>query len=171
METEYFKNKILPLKNKIFRKALCITESTEEAADVVQEVMMRIWEKREEWDLIQNMEVYCMVLTKNIALDMIKKSGYRNDSIHSETMQAIPSDEIQPFDETVREDEKKWLWKLIRSLPDIQQEVIQLREFEELSYQEIAEKLNLTESQVKTNLFRARQKLRELYLKIENYGL
>jgi len=50
MKTEDFKNRILPLKNKVFRKALCITESTDEAADVVQEVMMRLWEKREEWD-------------------------------------------------------------------------------------------------------------------------
>ena len=171
MKTEDFKNRILPLKNKVFRKALCITESTDEAADVVQEVMMRLWEKREEWDQIKNMEVYCMVLAKNIALDTVKKCGYKNDSIHSESVRNIPSDEILPFNEMVREDEKKLLWKLIRSLPDVQQEVIQLREFETLSYKEIAEKMNLTESQVKMSLFHARQKLKEKYLKIDNYGL
>ena len=48
MQTEYFKNKILPLKNKLFRKAFGITESAVEAENVVQDVMMRLWEKRTE---------------------------------------------------------------------------------------------------------------------------
>lgn len=171
MKTEYFKHKILPLKNKLFRKALCITESADDAADVVQEVMVRMWEKREEWHLIQNMEVYCMVLAKNIALDMLKKRGRQMESMPDTELHALPSEDALPLKETVREDEKKWLWKLIRSLPEKQQDIVCLREFEEMSYQEIAVEMNLTEPQVKMQLFRARQKIKEMYLKVSNYGL
>ena len=89
MQTEYFKNKILPLKNKLFRKALGITESVVDAENVVQDVMMRLWEKRADWSKIENIEVYCMVLTKNIALDVIKKSGHNNDSINNENIRQI----------------------------------------------------------------------------------
>lgn len=84
MDTTYFKQNILPLKHKLFRKALSITESPVEAQDVVQEVMMRLWDKRREWAAIVNMEVYSMVMAKNIALDRIKRVGYRAEPIDSD---------------------------------------------------------------------------------------
>jgi len=172
MQTEYFKNKILPLKNKLFRKALSITESVVEAENVVQDVMMRLWEKRTDWSKIENMEVYCMVLTKNMALDVLKKSGYNNDSIDDEkSMRALQSAAEHPLEKTVLRDVQGWLWKLIKSLPEKQQEIIRLRDIEELSYQEIAEEMNITESQVKVTLFRARKRIKEMYLQIDNYGL
>ncbi|MDR1518126.1 MAG: hypothetical protein LBS52_08560 [Dysgonamonadaceae bacterium] len=46
-----------------------------------------------------------------------------------------------------------------------------LREFDELSYREIAEQMQTTEGQVKINIFRARAKIKEMYLKTEQYGL
>ena len=48
---------------------------------------------------------------------------------------------------------------------------MQLRDIEGKSYKEIAEILSLTEEQVKINLFRARQRIKQQYTKIENYGL
>ena len=171
MQTEYFKNKILPLKNKLFRKALGITESVVDAENVVQDVMMRLWEKRADWSKIENIEVYCMVLTKNIALDVIKKSGHNNDSINNENIRRLASEIQEPLEKTVLDDMYGWLWKLIKSLPEKQQEIIRLREIEEMSYLEIAEEMNIPESQVKITLFRARKKIKEIYLQIDNYGL
>ena len=171
MQTEYFKNKILPLKNKLFRKALSITESAVEAENVVQDVMMHLWEQRADWTKIGNMEVYCMVLTKNRALDVIKRSGRNNDSIDDENIRVLQSETEQPLENTVLTDMHNWLWKLIKRLPEKQQEIIRLRDMEEMSYQEIAEEVNLSESQVKVTLFRARKKIKEMYLQIDNYGL
>ena len=171
MQTEYFRNKILPLKNKVFRKALGITESVVEAENVVQDVMMRMWEKRENWPAIENIEVYCMVLTKNMALDVIKRSGHNNDSIDDENIQSIQSETKQPLEKTVQADMYNWLWKLINSLPEKQREIIRLRDIEEMSYTEIAKEMRIPESQVKITLFRARKKIKEMYLQIDNYGL
>ena len=171
MQTEYFKNNILPLKNKLFKKAYCITESAVEAEDVVQEVMMRLWDKRSEWSKIENIEVYCMVLTKNLALDKIKKMNYFNDSLENSKIAELHADSLQPLENMVQQDEKCWLWKLIRSLPEKYREIIRLREMEEYSYLEIAQEMELTEAQVKIILFRARQQIKEKYLQIANYGL
>jgi RNA polymerase sigma-70 factor (ECF subfamily) len=48
---------------------------------------------------------------------------------------------------------------------------MQLREFEGKSYKEIAQILGVTEEQVKINIFRARQSIKQQFIKTENYGL
>lgn len=48
---------------------------------------------------------------------------------------------------------------------------MQLRDFEGKSYKEIAEILEISEEQVKVNIFRARQTVKQKYLKLDNYGL
>ena len=64
---------------------------------------------------------------------------------------------------------------LIRALQEDvtekQRTVLQLRDVEEKSYKEIAEVMGITEEQVKVNLFRARQKVKQQFMNIENYGL
>ena len=61
--------------------------------------------------------------------------------------------------------------RLINGLPEKQRLVIHLRDIEGKSYKEIAVVLNLTEEQVKVNLFRARQKVKQQFINIESYGL
>ena len=61
--------------------------------------------------------------------------------------------------------------RLINGLPEKQRSIIQLRDIEGKSYKEIAEILQLTEEQVKVNLFRARQRIKTKYNEINNYGL
>lgn len=164
MEIEYFKLRILPLKDKLFRKALSITESAEEARDVVQEVMMRLWDKRGEWSSISNIEVYSMVIAKNMALDRIRRSGYRSASIDNAKPPTY-SDLQHPDRSLERKESAAMVWKVIGMLPLRQQEAIRLREIEELSYAEMAVQMNLSEAQIKITLFRARQKIKEIYLK------
>jgi RNA polymerase sigma-70 factor (ECF subfamily) len=61
--------------------------------------------------------------------------------------------------------------RLINELPERQRLMVQLRDIEGKNYKEIATALGLTEDQVKVNLFRARQKIKEQYLQIDEYGL
>jgi RNA polymerase sigma-70 factor (ECF subfamily) len=60
---------------------------------------------------------------------------------------------------------------LINQLPEKQRTCMQLRDVEGKPYKEIASILNMTEQQVKINIFRARQTIKEEYLKQEKYGL
>ena len=168
MEIEYFKNNILPLKNKLFRKALLITGSAADSQDIVQEVMMRLWDKRSEWANIGNMEVYSLVMTKNLALDKTKKLGYRSESTENNEVAQLSSDLQHPQERLEKAEQISLVWKIISQLPKREQELIKLREIEELSYDEIAKEMNITASQVKTTLFRARKKIKEIYTKISN---
>lgn len=61
--------------------------------------------------------------------------------------------------------------EIVASLPEKQRSCMQLREFEGKSYKEIADILAISEEQVKVSIFRARQTVKQLYLKLDNYGL
>lgn len=169
MERINFRTDILPLKNKLFRLALRITLDSAEAEDIVQETMIRIWEKQKEWPQLESIEAWCLTICRNLALDKqaLKASQVveLNEALHDKPNQPSPHEEL------VNQERLAIVHRLFNQLPTQQREVIHLRDIEGKSYKEIASLLSLTEEQVKVNLFRARQKIREQFKNIENYGL
>ena len=71
----------------------------------------------------------------------------------------------------IQEDRVSLVRQIIDSLPEKQRSCMQLRDLEGKSYKEIAQVLDITEEQVKVNIFRARQMVKQKYLKLDNYGL
>jgi len=127
---------------------------------------MRLWDKRVEWKTIVNIEVYSMVLTKNIALDKIRRTKLQMEIINDDRIDFSSGDMHDYPDEIEKQEQTRMVWDIIKRLPDKQQILIKLREVEELSYEEIANEMNLTEAQVKVMLFRVRRKIKEIYFKI-----
>ena len=164
-----FRTDILPLKDKLFRLALRITLNRAEAEDIVQDTLIRVWNKRDEWAEMDSIEAYCMTITRNLAIDCSQKTESRNIELTTET-QEMP-DALTPENEFERDEQLRLVHRLINELPEKQRTIIQLRDIEGKSYKEIAEVLDVTEEQVKVNLFRARQRIRTKILEINNYGL
>ena len=54
-----FRNDVLPLKDKLYRMALRITFDTAEAEDIVQDTLIKVWDKREEWPQLASIEANC----------------------------------------------------------------------------------------------------------------
>ena len=81
MNLEAFENRVLPAKNKLFRFAFRMLGSSEEAKDVVQEVMIKVWNGREQMAEVQNMEAWCMRITKNLSLDKLRSRQRRATEI------------------------------------------------------------------------------------------
>ena len=57
-----FRTDVLPLKNELFRLALRITLNREDAEDVVQETMIRVWNRRDQWEQIESIEAFCTTI-------------------------------------------------------------------------------------------------------------
>ena len=169
MQEISFRNDILPLKDKLFRLALRITLDRAEAEDVVQDTMIRVWNKREEWSQFESIEAYCLVIARNLAIDRSQKKEAQHVELTSEMEEA--NDELGPYDQLVIQEQMAIIHRLINELPEKQRLIMQLRDIEGESYKEIADVLHLTEEQVKVNLFRARQKVKQRYTEIEGYGL
>lgn len=159
----------MPLKDKLFRWALRITFDRAEAEDVVQDTMIRVWNKREEWTQFGSIEAYCLTVAKNLAIDRSQKKEAQNVELTPEMEEE--SEISGPYDQLVNNERMSIIHRLINELPEKQRLIMQLRDIEGESYKEIAKILNLTEEQVKVNLFRARQKVKQRYLEIDEYGL
>ena len=165
-----FRDDVLPLKNELYRLALRITMSKEEAEDIVQDTMIKVWNRREEWQEIDSIEAYSLRVCRNLSLDRIKKKENNNDSLDDvSTLEPIGS--TTPQERMIQRDRVKLVRDIVNSLPEKQKSCMQLREFEGKSYKEIAQVLSISEEQVKVNIFRARQPVKQLYLKLDNYGL
>ena len=159
----------MPLKDKLFRLALRITFDRAEAEDVVQDTMIRVWNKREEWTQFGSIEAYCLTVAKNLAIDRSQKKEAQNVELTPEMEEE--SEISGPYDQLVNNERMSIIHRLINELPEKQRLIMQLRDIEGESYKEIAKILNLTEEQVKVNHFRARQKVKQRYLEIDEYGL
>ena len=169
MQEISFRNDILPLKDKLFRLALRITLDRAEAEDVVQDTMIRVWNKRDEWQQFESVEAYCLIVAKNLAIDRSQKKDAQNVELTPEM--AEEADTSGPYDRLVNNERMKIIHRLIDELPEKQRLILQLRDIEGESYKDIAKVLQLTEEQVKVNLFRARQKVKQRYIEIDEYGL
>lgn len=170
MNLEAFQNQVLPVKNKLFRFALRMLGNEDEAKDVVQEVFIRVWKDREKMDEIENMEAWCMRITRNLSLDRIRKNNRHALSPISEGL-GVQTGGLTPHEKTEILESIQRIGRLISSLPEKQRQVIHLRDVEGYSYNEICDVLELDMNQVKVNLFRARNAVREKMLKINAYGL
>ena len=169
MQEISFRNDILPLKDKLFRLALRITLDRAEAEDVVQDTMIRVWNKRDEWQQFESVEAYCLIVAKNLAIDRSQKKDAQNVELSPEM--AEEADTSGPYDRLVNNERMKIIHRLIDELPEKQRLIMRLRDIEGESYKDIAKVLQLTEEQVKVNLFRARQKVKQRYIEIDEYGL
>lgn len=153
-----FKNDVLPLKDKLFRLALRITLNREEAEDIVQDTLMKLWNQRDEWSAIQNMETYSMTICRNLSLDAIEKKERQNISL-DETVHDRPDTSRTQDEELMKQQQLNTVMRIIGQLPEKQRTIMQLRDIEGKSYQEIADIMSINVSDVKVNLFRARQKV------------
>ena len=76
-----------------------------------------------------------------------------------------------PYVQLAQSEQLGLIHRLLNELPEKQRSIMQLRDIEGKSYKEIADILQITEEQVKINLFRSRQKIKQRYTEIEDYGL
>ncbi len=166
--TRIFKEKVLPLKNKLFRYAFSILENKDIAGDVVQETFIKVWEKRHEIAEYKSIEAWCMTLTRNFALSKFRLKESRNVSLdvarETHDKNELP-DQILEKEELIR-----CIDGIVAQLPYKQKEVFQLRDIEGYSYDMISQITGYELSDVKISLFRARKTIKEKLLKIQSYG-
>lgn len=170
MKNISFRNDVLPLKDALYRLALRITLSHEEAQDIVQDTLIKVWDKRESWNEIESIEAFSITICRNLALDRIKKHDNLNDSLEERQIES-PDTSSTPFEDTLQQDRIELVRNLVNALPEKQRSCMQLRDFEGKPYKEIAKILGISEEQVKVNIFRARQTVKERFQKYDNYGL
>ena len=171
MSLEAFKTRVLPAKDKLYRFALKMLGDADEARDVVQEVFIKVWNKRDEMHELENMEAWCMRVTRNLSLDKLKSKKRKLTDSLDQTMEISMGESSTPYNDAEMSDAMKKVGQYIAALPEKQKQIIQLRDVEGYSYNEICDILEIDLNQVKVNLFRARQAVRNNLLNANAYGL
>lgn len=157
------------MSSKLLRFALQILQDEESAKDVLQDVFLKLWQKRDELEKVESLEAFAMRMIRNRCLDVIR--ARHTVSMEVVKQHQLPEEEHHDADHLEIADSAILVKKIVAELPDLQRTVIQLRDIEQLEYEEIAEVTQLNVNAIRVNLSRARKKVRDEILKIQNYGI
>ena len=161
MELKQFKIDVLPLRDKLLNYARKLTEDPSDAEDAVQEIMLKLWNMRQKLDEYQSIEALAMTMTHHLCMDIWRAK--RPDSLSLEQVQA-PSQSATPERILEEKDEFRLMRKIIDSLPTLQRTIIQMKDVQEYETEEIAEITGCSAEAIRSNLSRARKKVRDIYL-------
>ena len=142
----------------------------DDAKDVVQEVLIRVWNGREQMHTIENMEAWCMRIAKNLSLDKLR-ANHRKGTESLDKIFYLQVTDKTPDVRIELGESMQHVRQLIAALPKKQRQIIHLRDVEGYTYNEICEIMEIDMNQVKVNLFRARNFVKEKLMKMNAYGL
>jgi RNA polymerase sigma-70 factor (ECF subfamily) len=159
---------------KIFQYTYMMCGHREDAEEVAQETLLKVFEKLDQLREPERMKAWVFRIARNACFMKRRKSTYApaQELSLDELMPAFRQDGEQrkmeiadwsalPDDQAINSQLGRMLRRSIEELPDIYRSVILLRDMEELSTQETAEVLDITEDTVKTRLHRARLAVRK----------
>lgn len=162
MDEQEFKSKLLPIGNKLYRFALGFLKQEEEAEDTLQEVFIKLWSMRQKLNEYQSVEALAMTMTRNLCLDKLKlkKTYYLEDQAgYTEEAAGDPNPEsrmqLKNSLETIR--------RCMDRLPEVQRSILELRDMQGYSYDEIAAIMKMSINNIRVSLSRARKFIREQY--------
>ena len=168
MHQKEFIQLVTPFKDKVFRLAKRLLISTEEAEDATQEVLVKLWNKNDKLDAYTSLEAFAMTTTKNYCLDQLKSKRASNLQLVHSNYEDKQVGLLQKIEDT---DSLSWVEKIINELPEQQKLIVQMRDIEEMDFEEIAKILEMNEQAVRTALSRARKMIREKMTKTHSYGI
>jgi len=165
-----FRNDVLPLKDALYRLAFRITLNAAEAEDVVQDTLIKVWNRRSSWGEIDSIEAFSLTICRNLALDHIRRYESHNRSIEGLNTDA-PDNSSSPSEKAELRDRIAIIKDIVNALPERQRSCMQLRDFEGKAYKDVAAIMGISEEQVKINIFRARQAVKKRIKELDEYGL
>ncbi len=168
MNQKAFLSSVMPFKDKIFRLAKRMLISQDEAEDATQEMYLKLWNKRNELYTYNNVEALAMTMTKNYCLDRLKSKQAGNLTLVHSNFKSTSDDVHKQLE---LKDAVNSVAELIKTLPEQQRLVIQLRDVEQYEFEEIERILDMNPSAIRANLSRARKTIREGLTQQNNYGI
>lgn len=162
-------DEIDPLREKMYRTAKRLLISKEEAEDATQEILAKIWQMpSEKLESFRSKEAYAMTMLKNHCLDQLRAKRSARVSLDDVKLEPIQAENLSAGLDGM--ETLKWVKQLIEGLPEQERMIVQMRDIEQLEFSKIASTLALPEGTVRVYLSRARKKIKNAFLKIENYG-
>ena len=158
MTEQEFNQMILPLAKNVYSYAMNIIKDQDDAADITQDVLVKSWDQRNLFRKINNPKAWLLKMTRNLCLDWLKK---QKPTCDTDLVIQTESNVIDPLQEIETRDMAKLARQIISTLPSQQQEILILRELEEMEFDEIAQITGLSINHIRVLLSRGRKTIRE----------
>ena len=150
---------------KLYAFAYKMLKNQQESEDIVQNVLVKLWKKRDELDNINNLKTLAITMTKNECIDVLRRWRFSEKSDVDSAAQQEKSDSLSPLENMVSDETRNVMRQIISDMESPYKEVITMREIEGLPYEEIAGMTSLTVNNLRVIVSRARQIIKEEYLK------
>lgn len=158
-DTEKFKQAILPLQPAMQRMAESLLGNEDDAADVVQDCFVSLWNNRKKLEKVVNIEAWCITMVRRRSIDILR---------HRRPTVDINELNLQTYKTPETDNTLQTAISLIKRLPERQARVIRLKHFDDADTQSIASTMQISEGNVYTLLSRAYQSLKKMILDNEN---
>lgn len=161
MEQKEFETLIRRIRPRLHQEAFRHLVNSDEAEDVTQETVLKLWAMRQELNRYRSVEALAIVMTRRIAL-----TRKRTKTVPLADWQKVDIEESNTPETTViSQEEEDRLLRLISVLPDTQQAVLRMKHLDGLETSEIARIIGCSEEAVRMNLSRARRKIMQMFIK------
>ena len=165
MTKEEFQKEVIPMGEKMYRMAYRLLGNSESARDALQELFLKLWEKRNELHQLSSIDAFACTVLKNKCLDKLRLQKPTIDIDILKTQGTNPEDTFE-HNESISE-----IQKIIQLLPAKQRVIMQMRDIEGCTFEEIALLADTTENNVRVQLCIARKWVKQEIMKVYNYGI
>lgn len=147
----------------LYRVAYSVLRQAEDAEDAVQEAFLRVLRHQDTLGEVRDHRVWLIRIVWNIVLDRKRRAKTRPETDDvAELERVLPAQGLSALDRAAAAEHHARVLHLVETLPDKEREVLTLSAFEELNSVEIAAVLGITESSVRSRLYRARNLMAEM---------
>jgi RNA polymerase sigma-70 factor (ECF subfamily) len=159
-DAEAFRQLYEHYQGRIFLFAYRFTKSKQAAEEIVQEVFVKLWEKREQINIEKNFSAYIIRVTRNLILDGLKKAAY-DKKMQQQILRHMKVLRDTSAEELLNKELERLHRQAIDSLSPQKKTIYLLSREEELTYEQIADRLGISRNTVRNHMADALQTIRE----------
>ncbi len=142
--------------------AFQMTNSSERAKDIVQEVFCKLWKRRQNWTIHTSLKAYLFRAVRNETLNQLDRKEHRKEvreqfSTHEQPHQPKQGSKTEEVDQQLLDE----IWKVVGDMPQRRRSVFMLHRKHGLSYKEIAKVLDITRKTVENHMGLALDDIRQ----------
>ena len=161
MEQKEFETLIRQIRPKLYAEALRLLTDGDEAEDVTQETVLKLWTIRQQLEAYRSVEALAVVMVRRLALS---RKRVATTIPLSDWQQTDTDSSDSPEDLLISQEEETKVIKMISILPDAQQTVLWMKHIDGLETSEIARITGSSEEAIRQNLSRARKKILKMFM-------
>jgi len=165
MTKEDFQKQVIPMGDKMYRIAYRLLGNSETAKDALQELFLKLWEMRSELHKLTSIDAFACTVLKNKCLDKLR---LQKDTVDIDVLKTVGNNPEAAFEQNEGVAEIR---KLMQMLPEKQRIIMQMRDIDSHTFEEIALLVDTSVNNVRVQLCIARKWIKEELVKIYNYGI